>query len=48
MDTVRKFTTFDKLKACENKEVKFASILKKLNAFEIIKAVALVKAKSKV
>ncbi len=34
MNTVRKFTTFDELKSCENKSVKFASSLKKHNAFE--------------
>lgn len=34
MNTVRKFTTFDDLKSCENKTVKFESSLKKHNAFE--------------
>lgn len=34
MNTVRKFTTFDELKSCENKTVEIASSLKKHNAFE--------------
>lgn len=34
MNTVRKFTTFDELKSCENKTAKYSSSLKKHNAFE--------------
>ena len=34
MKAVKKFTTFDELKSCEIKTVKYASSLKKHKAFE--------------
>ena len=34
MNSVKKFTTFDELKSCERKSMKYASSLKKHKAFE--------------
>ncbi len=34
MNAVKKFTTFDELKSCENKTLKYASSLKKHNDFK--------------
>jgi hypothetical protein len=36
MNTVKKFTSFDEMKSCENKTAKYASSLKKHNDFEKI------------
>lgn len=34
MNTVKKFTTFEALKSCENKTAKYSSKMKKHNDFE--------------
>ncbi len=44
MNTVKKFTTFEELKACENKTSKYSSILKKHTNFEkVIKEIRSIK-----
>ena len=34
MNTIKKFTTFDELKSCENKDIEYTSSLLKHNDFE--------------